>query len=48
MAHVDVGSGERPFVLEEEGHVGSERGQERADEAHPDAERQVAHRGHAM
>ena len=35
MAHVDVGRGDRPSVLEQEGQVGSERGQQRADKAHP-------------
>ena len=44
MAHVDVGSGERPPVLEQEGKVRSERGQERADEADPDSQRDAGHR----
>jgi hypothetical protein len=45
MAHVDVGSGDRPPVLEQERQVRSERGQQRADKAQPDCQREVAHRG---
>ena len=36
MAHVDIGSGDRPSVLEQEGEVRSQRGQQRTDEPHAD------------
>jgi hypothetical protein len=47
MAHVDVGSGDRPPVLEQEREVRSQRGQQRADKANADGQRDVGHRGAA-
>ena len=45
MAHVDVGSGDRPPVLEQEGEIRSERGQQRTDQPHADGQRDAGHRG---
>src|SRR4051812_226775 len=44
MTHVDVGSGERPPVFEQEGEIRSERGHQRTDKAHADAQREPDHR----
>jgi hypothetical protein len=45
MAHVDVGSRDRAFVLEQEGEIRPQRGQQRADQPYPDRQRNAGHRG---
>jgi hypothetical protein len=45
MAHVDVGSRDRPAMLEQEGEIRSERRQQRTDQAHADRQRDAGHRG---
>ena len=45
MAHLDAGSGDRAPVLEQEGEIRSERGQQRTDKAHADGQRDAGHRG---
>jgi len=45
MAHVDVGGGYRPLVLEQEGEIRSQREQQRTDQAHADGQRDAGHRG---
>ena len=48
VAHVDIGSGNRPLVLEQEAEVRSQRRQQRTEKAHADAQRDAGHRGAAF
>jgi hypothetical protein len=45
MAHVDIGSGDRPPVLEQEGEIRTERGQQRTAKTHADGQRDAGHCG---
>jgi hypothetical protein len=45
MAHDDVGRFDRPPVLEQEGEIRPQRGQQRTDKAHADGQRDACHRG---
>ena len=45
MAHIDIGSLDRPPVLEQEGKIRAEGGQQRTDKAHTDGQRDAGHCG---
>ena len=45
MAHVDIGRSDRTPVLEQEREVRCKRGEQRADEAHANRQRDVCHSG---
>jgi hypothetical protein len=45
MAHVDIGRSDRTPVLEQEREVRCKRGEQRADEAHANLQRDVCHSG---
>jgi hypothetical protein len=45
MAHIDIGRRERPTVLKQVRQIRPQRRQQRTQQAHPDRERNVAHRG---